>query len=84
MEGSKSQSLFASVCAGIIAFDDMTYMPYNVFYIQMLPEWRMCMKKLREHKLENGARNPSINLLKRIADGMDMVLKIEFLPKQNV
>lgn len=35
-------------------------------------------------KLENGTRNPSINLLKRIADGMDMVLKIEFLPKKNV
>lgn len=35
-------------------------------------------------KLENGTRNPSINLLKRIADGMDMVLKIEFLPKQKM
>lgn len=35
-------------------------------------------------KLENGTRNPSINLLKRIADGMDMVLKIEFLPKQRL
>ena len=31
-------------------------------------------------KLENGTRNPSINLLKRLADGMDMVLKIEFVP----
>ncbi|MBE5951582.1 MAG: helix-turn-helix transcriptional regulator [Lachnospiraceae bacterium] len=35
-------------------------------------------------KLENGTRNPSINLLKRLADGMDMVLKIEFVPKQKV
>jgi len=35
-------------------------------------------------KLENGTRNPSINLLKRIAEGMDMVLKIEFLPKKNL
>lgn len=34
-------------------------------------------------KLENGTRNPSINLLKRLADGMDMVLKIEFVPKQK-
>ena len=32
-------------------------------------------------KLENGTRNPSINLLKRLAEGMDMVLKIEFVPK---
>jgi len=35
-------------------------------------------------KLDNGTRNPSINLLKRLADGMDMVLKIEFVPKQKV
>jgi len=35
-------------------------------------------------KLENGTRNPSVNLLKRLAEGMDMVLKIEFVPKQNV
>lgn len=33
-------------------------------------------------KLENGTRNPSINLLKRLAEGMGMVLKIEFVPKQ--
>lgn len=32
-------------------------------------------------KLENGTRNPSIKLLKRLADGMGMVLKIEFVPK---
>jgi len=35
-------------------------------------------------KLENGTRNPSINLLKRLADGMDMALKIEFIPKQKI
>ena len=35
-------------------------------------------------KLENGTRNPSINLLKRLAEGMDMVLKIEFVPKQKM
>ena len=34
-------------------------------------------------KLENGTRNPSLNLLKRLADGMDMVLKIEFIPKRK-
>lgn len=35
-------------------------------------------------KLENGTRNPSINLLKRLAEGMDMILKIEFIPKQKI
>ncbi len=35
-------------------------------------------------KLENGTRNPSVNLLKRLAEGMDMVLKIEFVPKENI
>ena len=35
-------------------------------------------------KLENGTRNPSVNLLKRLADGMGMALKIEFVPKQKV
>ena len=35
-------------------------------------------------KLENGPRNPSVNLLKRLAEGMGMSLKIEFIPKQKV
>ena len=35
-------------------------------------------------KLENGTRNPSVGLLKRLADGMGMALKIEFVPKQKV
>ena len=35
-------------------------------------------------KLENGTRNPSINLLKRLAEGMGMNLKIEFVPKQKI
>lgn len=34
-------------------------------------------------KLENGQRNPTIQLLKRIADSMNMTLKIEFVPKQQ-
>ncbi len=34
-------------------------------------------------KLENGTRNPSLNLLKRLADGMGMTLKLEFIPKQT-
>ena len=32
-------------------------------------------------KLENGTRNPSVNLLKRLADGLGMYLKIEFVKK---
>lgn len=33
-------------------------------------------------KLENGTRNPSIKLLNRLAEGMGMSLKIEFIPKK--
>lgn len=33
-------------------------------------------------KLENGTRNPSLKLLKRLADGMGMDLKVTFVPKQ--
>lgn len=32
-------------------------------------------------KLENETRNPSLNLLKRLADGMDMMLELKFVPK---
>ncbi len=32
-------------------------------------------------KLENGTRNPTLKLLKRLADGMGMTLKLEFVPK---
>lgn len=35
-------------------------------------------------KLENGTRNPSLKLLKRLADGMGMTLKLEFVPKNSV
>ena len=33
-------------------------------------------------KLENGTRNPSLKLLKRLADGMGMDLKLVFTPKE--
>ena len=33
-------------------------------------------------KLENGNSNPSIHLLQRLAEGMNMTLKLEFVPKQ--
>ncbi len=32
-------------------------------------------------KLESGTRNPSLKLLKRLADGLDMNLQIVFTPK---
>ena len=32
-------------------------------------------------RLERGIRNPSIRLLQRLADGMDMVLNVSFTPK---
>ena len=35
-------------------------------------------------KLENGTRNHSVNLLKRLAYGMGISLKIEFVPKRNI
>ena len=34
-------------------------------------------------KLERGSANPSIKTLKRLAKGMDMSLKIEFLPLEK-
>lgn len=34
-------------------------------------------------KLENGNANPSLKLLKRLADGLGMRVKIEFIPKQR-
>lgn len=34
-------------------------------------------------KLENGTRNPSLKILKRLADGMEMTLKLEFVPKSQ-
>ena len=34
-------------------------------------------------RLENGTRNPSIKLLQRLADGMGMVLDVQFRPKET-
>ena len=35
-------------------------------------------------RLENGTRNPSLALLKRLAEAMDSTLRIEFVPKKRV
>ena len=34
-------------------------------------------------RLERGTRNPSLNMLKKLANGLGMQLKIEFLPKAS-
>lgn len=34
-------------------------------------------------KLENGTRNPTLKLLSRLADGLDMVLRVQFIPKNH-
>ena len=35
-------------------------------------------------RLEKGTRNPSLALLKRLADAMDSTLRIEFVPKKRI
>lgn len=35
-------------------------------------------------KLENGTKNPSLKLLKRLANGLGLQLKIEFIPKTQL
>lgn len=35
-------------------------------------------------KLENGTKNPSLKLLKKLANGLGMQLKIEFVPKAQL
>lgn len=51
---------------------------------------RMTQKELAERtgidqsdisKIETGIANPALSTLKRLAEGMDMVLKLEFVPK---
>lgn len=35
-------------------------------------------------RIESGARNPSLKILQRLADGMGMVLKVSFEPKKEM
>lgn len=53
---------------------------------------RMTQKELSERtgiaqsdisKLENGNSNPTINMLQRLAEGMGMTIKLQFIPKQT-
>lgn len=34
-------------------------------------------------KIENGSANPTLKLLQRLAEGLNMSLKIEFVPKSS-
>ena len=34
-------------------------------------------------KIENGSANPTLKLLQRLADGLNMRLKVEFVPKSS-
>lgn len=67
----------------------------NLYLAQVLSESRerlhITQKKLSEKtgihqadisKIERGIGNPSLSTLKRLADGMGMTLKIEFIPKK--
>lgn len=35
-------------------------------------------------RIENGTRNPSLAMLKRLAEGLGMRLKLEFIPERKV
>ena len=35
-------------------------------------------------KIENGSGNPTLKILKRLADGLGMNLKVEFIPKNQL
>lgn len=35
-------------------------------------------------KIENGSGNPTLKILQRLADGLGMNLKVEFVPKMSV
>lgn len=55
-------------------------------------EQHMTQKELSERtgitqadisRIENGTRNPSLSMVKRIAEGLDMKLKLEFVPSTS-
>ena len=35
-------------------------------------------------RIENGTRNPSLGMVKRLANGLGMRLKIEFIPERTI
>lgn len=44
---------------------------------------RVGMNQADISKLENGTRNPSLRLLKKLAKGMNMTLKLQFIPNDQ-
>ena len=59
--------------------------------IQARNDQHMTQKELSEKtgitqadisRIENGSRNPSLAMMKRIAEGLGMQLKLEFIPKK--
>ena len=71
---------------------ELNKIAFGSFLAQLRREKGMTQKELAERtgidqadisKLENGTRNPSLKLLKRLADGMGMDLKLVFTPKKN-
>lgn len=51
--------------------------------IRAIVDARTSQNMTQKELTERTGRNPSVNLLKRLADGMGMALKIEFVPKQK-
>lgn len=45
---------------------------------------RVGMNQADISKLENGTRNPSLKILKKLADGLNMDLRIQFVPRKKL
>lgn len=67
---------------------------YNLIHaiVEARREQHLTQKQLSEitgidqsdiSKIEKGNANPAISTLKRLADGLGMVLKLELIPKKN-
>lgn len=54
-----------------------------VMTLKVLQEQGNRLREPYSKHLENGTRTPSLKLLKRLADGMGMDLKLVFTPKKN-
>ena len=63
---------------------------FGAFVAQLRKEKGLTQKELAEKtgidqsdisKIETGNANPALSTLKRLADGMDMILRLEFIPK---
>lgn len=68
---------------------------YNLIHamVEARKEKNLTQKQLAERtgidqsdisKIETGNANPALSTLKRLADGLDMVLKLELVPKKTI